>query len=385
MLGIDQFIQASSAMKKVSLGLLTNHAVFASSGYPVAYELLRQGFSIKKIFSPEHGILSQGEDGKEQSNGLDYLTQLPVISLYGKELKPERSDLDGIDVVLVDLPNVGCRFYTYWWTISFMMEACALQGKKLIIMDRPNLSGRKIDSVEGPMLDEKNCSSFLGRWNMPLTFPFSFGQLVRWYVHDRKIPLDFEVVSYSESLDVTFIPPSPAINSQQAVWAFPFMGLFEGLNVNTGRGTTFPFHVIGAPWINSLQLHQAFVAQKFRGIEAFPYSYLPMWSRYAGVACHGLYFQITDLEEFKPVMTGIWLMNYLSVNYAELLETATYPTAANPSGEKHLDLLLGVPHAHDTFCSGKEIRALDIAPLLNVREWCLQVSELVSNQKPSPK
>ncbi|MFN7261447.1 MAG: exo-beta-N-acetylmuramidase NamZ domain-containing protein, partial [Cyclobacteriaceae bacterium] len=176
MLGVDCFTENDAQLKGRPFGLLTNHATFSGSGYPVAHELLRQGFSIKKLFSPEHGIQSQGEDGVAQKNAYDPYTKLPIVSLYGESMKPHSSDLEDIDIILIDLPNIGCRFYTYWWTITYMLEACAASGKKIILLDRPNISQRSLDSIEGPML-EKGCQSFLGRWPMPLTFSQSFGEL----------------------------------------------------------------------------------------------------------------------------------------------------------------------------------------------------------------
>jgi uncharacterized protein YbbC (DUF1343 family) len=342
---------------------------------------LRNGFLITKLFSPEHGIASQGMDGKVQPHGVDYLTQLPVVSLYNNSVIPQLQDLNDVEIVLIDLPNIGCRFYTYWWTITHMIEACSLAHKKIILLDRPNMSERKPLSMEGPLLDDKNCSSFLGRWSMPLTYGYTYGQLTQWFVHDHKINVEMEIVPCHQPLKTIFVPPSPAINDLQSIWAYPCTGLFEGLNINYGRGTTFPFRVIGAPWINSIQFHKDFRERKFDGVESLPYSYLPVDSTYANQICHGLYFTINDKDMFKPVKTGIWLMNYLSIHYAQFLKPQLYPTAVNPEGKNHLDLLLGVSNSFDTFCTGNEISEQEIEMLLNVKGWVRQIDEFLNQHQ----
>jgi uncharacterized protein YbbC (DUF1343 family) len=382
MLGIDSFIRDYKHLQNVPIGLLTNHSTLAGSGYLVAVELLRNGFSVKKLFSPEHGILSQGVDGIEQPNTIDPLTKLPVVSLYGHSFQPQEKDLKDIEIVMIDLPNIGCRFYTYLWSITYMIEVCANAKKKVIFLDRPNLSERKSSSVEGPMLDEKNCSSFIGRWDMPLTFSHSFGELIQWFVKDRKISIDIEVVPFDMKNEIDtaiFVPPSPSMVDKQTVLLYPFSGLFEGLNLNHGRGTAFPFKVLGAPWIDSLKLLEDFKKQKFPGIIAFPFSYKPTWSLYSNLDCNGLFFSVEDADAFRPVQTGIWLMNYLSVNYPNNLKPEKYPTMANPDGKNHLDLLLGTKNSYQLFCSSSEILHFLISEMLDVSEWTVKVQNCIKN------
>lgn len=377
--GIDRFITSHGHLKNVPLGILTNHATLSSTGYPVAFELKRRGYTIRKLFSPEHGVRSQGEDGIRQADELDILTQIPVISLYGENFQPRPADLHDVEAILVDLPNIGCRFYTYWWTITHMIEACALANKKIILLDRPNLRTQKPIASEGPMLDEENCKSFLGRWRMPLTYSLTYGQLLRWFVHERRITLSFEVIP-SDETDITelpFIPPSPSMNEWQTTLIYPCTGLFEGINVSVGRGTSSPFRTFGAPWIHAIQLYEAFSGQGFPGITAFPYSFKPMWSHYPSEFCHGLYFYISDPTAFHPVETGIWLLNYLSVRYPGKLVPALYPTAANPGGENHLDLLLGFRDSFKSICTGKEISIGTIRKTFTSTDWAQQVDNFL--------
>ncbi|UXE65651.1 MAG: DUF1343 domain-containing protein [Chryseotalea sp. WA131a] len=343
MLGCDRFIQ-SDHFKEIRFGLLTNHSTFTSSYQPLALELVHRGVNIQKIFSPEHGINSQGEDGAKQISHLDGLTRKPVISLYENQLFPPVEDLADIEAVLIDLPNVGCRFYTYWWTITYMLEACSKAHRAVFLLDRPNLRGIE-STVEGPMLDVNHCRSFLGRKSMPLTHGFSYGQLAQHYVRSEGIELEMEIFSTDTFSQAEFIPPSPSLNDLQAVTLYPFTGLFEGINVSHGRGTSFPFKVIGAPWIHAESFWRFFQEQKIPGVKAYPYSFKPMWGNFPQQVCNGLYFMVTDRAAFRPVACALKVAQYLLEKYSEHISQQSYPTHANPTGAHHLDLLLGVPNS----------------------------------------
>jgi uncharacterized protein YbbC (DUF1343 family) len=344
--------------------LLSNSASRTAGGEVIAVDLLRRGFEIRKLFTPEHGMSAKGDDGCAQGGGVDAATGLPLISLYGERFMPGPKDLRDVEVVYVDLPNIGCRFYTYWWTISYMMEACVRDGKKLILLDRPNLSGRALEAVEGPMLDEEQCASFLGRWRMPLTYAGTYGDLLAHFVRERQLELDYEVIPYS-GLPLPFVAPSPAMPTQATTLIYPCTGLFEGLNLNCGRGTDLPFHVLGAPWIVAEEFLQAFTALALPGITAETITYTPEWSNYAHEPCHGLRFHITDALSFRPVRSGLLLMNCLSILYPKHLRPQSYPTHANPSGQGHLDLLLGIKGTFERFCCGKPLNKIDLDQALS--------------------
>jgi uncharacterized protein YbbC (DUF1343 family) len=375
--GIDNFIRTYKK-NGTRFGILTNHASLSCHGIPGSLELLKNGFQLKKIFSPEHGVYSQAEDGQEQHHGTDRLTNLPVVSLYGSKLWPDARDLDDIDVVLIDLPNIGCRFYTYLWSITFMLEACSQHLKKVLILDRPNLRSNNVHLAEGPLLNESHCASFLGRWQMPVTNGYSYGQLAKWFLYNRHIDVHMDVVNYSatETDQIFSVPPSPAIGNQQTVWLYPFTGLFEGVNVSVGRGTSFPFHVIGAPWIDPDELVRTFRAMDMVGITAYPYSFKPMWSSYAGEFCYGLYFRVDDPASFLPVTTALLLMRHLSSRY-EMLRPATYPTAVNPTGERHLDRLLGMENSYDKICATAPLSIERFARHPSVSEWISKVNSFL--------
>jgi len=308
-----------------------------------------------KLFSPEHGISAQGEDGAFQKNSTDPVTRLPVISLYGDRLSPTPEALDGIDAVLFDIPDIGCRFYTYLWTMTYMMQSCVENDKRIFVLDRPNPIGGDLDLVEGPLLDEDVCSSFVGRWSIPIRHSCTLGELARYFKATRLKNCDLEIIQIqhwkrdqpAKKADWLFIPPSPAIRDAETALIYPGMGLLEGINVNEGRGTEFPFKTFGAPWINASLMHDAFQNLQLPGIRAEVCSYKPESGLFAHQWCFGLQLTITSEAEFRPVNTGLQLIELIAGLYSDLCKERSYKTTANPSGDKHLDKLTGVAGAFE--------------------------------------
>jgi len=374
--GIDHYLLQPPARGR--FGLLTNHATLTKTGEPIALALLRHGVHVTKIFSPEHGVTAQAEDGSKQDNAIDYYTRLPVISLYGDHFKPTQEQLHDIDVLLIDVPNIGCRFYTYWWTVTHVLEAAAQHHKEVIVLDRANYSQRHRLTAEGPMLHEQHCASFLGRWSMPVTFGFTLGELAKWFIAQRKLSLSWHCVNATASAPFQ-LPPSPAIADAQTVELYPGTCLFEGVNVSVGRGTSFPFRVVGAPWINAVALQQAFHEWHMEGVTAVPYSFKPMWSVYAQEFCHGLYFTVVNPNIFRPVAFGCALLHSVATLYPDHLQMAAYPTQANLTGQRHLDLLLGIPDAFSYFTSQPKFNTL--RQLLRAEAWATAVHDFLAQEQ----
>ena len=351
--GIDQLVAAPVEWKSDRLALVTNNAATTSDGEPSRVALLRNGFNLALLFSPEHGLSTQGADGVAQAGGVDPLTGLQVVSLYGDHFRPAAADLSTIDVVLFDIPDAGCRFYTYLWTLTHVMEACAVAGKKLIVLDRPNPLSGDLQKAEGPMLDEKNCASFIGRWNIPVRHSCTLGELALYFKATRVPALDLEIIKVQhwnrqQTVDQSgwfFVPTSPAIRDTATIALYPATCFLEGVNVNEGRGTDDDFKMGGAPWMNAVKLTEMFNVQGFDGITATPVSYTPDWGLYAGECCNGLRFTITDEASFRPVHAGLGLLQVLKKLYPDALKERLYPTAANPAGAGHLDRLTGIKNA----------------------------------------
>lgn len=358
--GIDSFLQTAGTGNKLRYAIVTNDAAKTLDGTCSRVQLLKAGFNLIKIFSPEHGISVNGEDGVFQKNSTDAVTGLPVISLYSGQLAPAEEDLQDIDVVLFDIPDVGCRFYTYLWTMTCVMEACASFNKKFVVLDRPNPTGGDLSMAEGPMLDEKNCSSFIGRWSIPVRHCCTLGELARYFSAIKVNGLDVKVIPVknwkrnqmagADGFD--FFPTSPAIKNISAALLYPGTGLLEGINVNEGRGTDNPFVQFGAPWIHADKLQTQLVQKKIPGITTRSCSYVPADGLYKREICNGIGLAITDGKRLLPVALGIYLLKTLVILYPADVKERLYKTNANPSGAGHLDKLLGISNAFQLIRSG---------------------------------
>lgn len=223
-------------------------------GTHLADTLLSLGVSVKKVFAPEHGFRGEADAGTYVQNGKDVKSGLPVISLYGKNKKPAAADLNDVDVVLFDIQDVGARFYTYISTMHYVMEACAEQGKSLIILDRPNPNGHYVD---GPIL-EPAFASFVGMHPIPIVHGLTVGELALmingegWLPNGSSCSLTIvpcEGYSHSKFYELP-IKPSPNLPNSRAIYLYPSLCLFEGTQVSVGRGTDKQFQVIGSPKYN---------------------------------------------------------------------------------------------------------------------------------------
>ena len=358
--GIDQLRSESAAYKGKRIALVCNRASVTIDGVPSRVALLKSGFAITKLFSPEHGLDATGTDGHYQSDGIDHVTGLPVTSLYGDSLAPRQEDLAGIDIVIFDLPDVGCRFYTYLWTMTHVMEACAAFNIPLIITDRPNPIGGNFRDVEGPMLDETSCSSFIGRWSIPVRHSCTLGELAQYFKVTRMPDLRMTIIPVAnwkreQPGGYNFTAPSPAIKDIATAFLYAGTGLLEGINVNEGRGTAIPFKVCAAPWINKGDLLYSFEENMNPGIHSCTGSYIARDELYTGERCYGLLFSITDEKAFRPVQTAISLIATIIKLYPGHVEERNYNTLANRGGKAHLDKLLGIPVAFDRIKNGGKI------------------------------
>jgi len=359
--GIDHLLTLSPDWRKARIGLVTNNAATTSTGEPSRAALIRHGFNLVRLFSPEHGLSTAGADGVAQAGGVDPLTGLQVVSLYGDHFRPTMEELADLDLILFDIPDAGCRFYTYLWTMTHVMEACAEAGKKLIVLDRPNPLSGSLEKTEGPLLDEVHCASFIGRWNIPVRHSCTLGELALYFRSTHVPSLELEIINVlhwdrQQTIDQSgwlFVPTSPAIRDTETIALYPATCFLEGVNVNEGRGTADDFKICGAPWIDAAKLSALFNNQAFPGITATAIRYTPEWGVYAGEQCHGLRFHITDEALFRPVETGIGLIALLQRIYPADLAERRYITAANPEGKGHLDRLSGVHLAWQKIISGE--------------------------------
>jgi len=356
--------------------------------------LLEAGFRVVKLFSPEHGLSAMGPDGHLMRDTVDGLTGLPVISLYGDRLAPASEDLADVDLVLFDIPDIGSRFYTYLWTMTHVLEACARFGRPVVVADRPNpLSGR-LALAEGPMLDEVSCASFIGRWALPVRHSCTLGELAGFFNTIRGIGCELEVVACTGwdrgffPPERSFVPLSPAIPSFESALLYPGLCLFEATNVSEGRGTAMPFRVVGAPWMRAGEVVDVFnrrvcgvvagvASAGACGVTARAVEFVPAEGKYAGRGCAGVMLHVTDMAVFRPVETGCLLLAVIRELHPGLFEWAPYATHVNPRGVGHLDLLLGVRGAEALFESGLMIEQAGIRKVTDAGDWADRIGSFL--------
>jgi len=252
------------------------------------------------------------------------------------------------------------------------MEACAEFNKPLFILDRPNPVSGNLNLIEGPMLDEPNCSSFIGRWSIPIRHSCSLGELANYFSATRIKGLDLEINKVqgwsreeaAGNAKWLFVSPSPAIRDADTALLYPGIGLLEGINVNEGRGTENPFKILGAPWINADEIHKAFENLNLPGVITNPYSYEPTSGMYSNEKCYGLQLKIADISSFRPVRTGLELIDLIASLHPGYCRERLYKTSANPTGERHLDKLTGIYHSFEKI---KNKKLTDLQQ--DVSEW----------------
>jgi uncharacterized protein YbbC (DUF1343 family) len=351
-------------LHKARLGMLTNEAAITIEGQPSRQYLLDKGYTIIRLFSQEHGLLANQPDGAKVGDEMDNLTGLPVVSLYGENLKPAMDQLEGLDAVLFDIPDVGCRFYTYLWSMTYMMEACTEAGLPFIVLDRPNPIGGNLMLAEGPMLDEANCASFIGRWSIPIRHCCTLGELALYFQATRLPALKLEVIPCANwnrnkvflEAGYTFTPTSPAITDAETALLYPGTGLLEGIYISEGRGTAAPFKQAGAPWIHSEKWKDAIENTEIKGVDITENRFVPEWGLYKGEVCNGLSFKVINPSIFRPVEFGIQLISQLMVCFPNEVQPRLYQTIANPTGANHLDRLLGVKDSFTQLSGGNLYR-----------------------------
>lgn len=247
--GADQVAQYLPYLKGKRVGLLANNTSIIGNK-SIADSLKALGVNIKMIFGPEHGFRGNASNGAHVGDEIDPATGIPVISLYGKKRKPSPEEMQQIDIMIFDIQDVGCRFYTYINKLADIMEACAESGKELLILDRPNPNGY----VDGPILDMK-LKSGIGRFPIPIAHGMTIGEFAKMINGEGWLPGKQQcrikiipVKNYSHNMEYTLpVPPSPNLNTQQSILLYPSLCLFEGTIISQGRGTHMPFTVLGSP------------------------------------------------------------------------------------------------------------------------------------------
>lgn len=301
------------------VGVITNHTGRNSNGDHIIEVLIKHDVKVVKLFSPEHGLY--GTKDEKVGDAVDEKTGLPVLSLYGKTRRPTKEMLQGVDVLVFDIQDVGCRFYTYISTLGLCMEEAAKNNVEFVVLDRPNPIGGL--RVEGPIADDKHLG-FTAYTNMPLVHGMTVGELAEYYNGEKKIGAKLTVIPmqgwtrdmYWEQTGVTWRNPSPNLRSPNQAVLYPAIGLLEASNIAVGRGTDLPFEQFGAPYIDGPKLAQALTDLGLTGVTFAPTSWTPedKLHKFNGEKINGVKVTVTDRATFDSTATGMafaWTLNRL--------------------------------------------------------------------------
>jgi len=276
----------------------------------------RPGVRLVTLFGPEHGLRGEAQDMEAVPGGTDPGTGLPIHSLYGSSaatLAPETEMLDGLDLLLVDLPDVGARYYTFAATLSYVMERAATRRLPVIVLDRPNPLGGTV--VEGPLV-EPGFESFVGRFPIPVRHGLTMGELALLFNQEFGLGADVQIVRMEgwtrnmtwEDSGLPWVPPSPNMPTPETAHVYPGGCLVEGTNLSEGRGTTRPFEFIGAPWLDAPALAATLNEQHLPGLLFRPHWFRPVAQKWAGRNCAGVQAHITDRREVRSFAAYVALL-----------------------------------------------------------------------------
>ncbi|KMY46366.1 hypothetical protein AC622_06575 [Bacillus sp. FJAT-27916] len=376
-LGVDVVLSSENdVLKGKRVGLITNPTGVDKDLNSIVDRFYQdKDINLTALYGPEHGVRGDAQAGSYVDFYIDETTGLPVYSLYGKTRKPTLEMLEDVDVLVFDIQDVGTRFYTYIYTMALAMEAAKEKGIPFVVLDRPNpLGGLK---VEGPVLEAPEYASFIGQYEIPLRHGMTVGELAKLFNKEFRIGADLKVVKMKnwkrqmnyEDTGLEWVLPSPNMPTLDTAYVYPGTGLIEGTNLSEGRGTTKPFELLGAPFINSTELARELNKLKLKGVEFRAASFTPTFSKHSGVLTHGVQVHITDYDDFVPLETGLHIVKTVHDLYPEEFEFR----AEDSKGISFFDLLIGNGWVRDDIEAGKSVKQIkqkwerDLKGFLKVR------------------
>jgi len=322
--GVDVFLDGGGAsdgvraavagLRHARLGLIAHPASITSDLQFTADAIRAAGFDLRALFGPQHGARGEKQDNMiESDHYTDPVTGLPVHSLYGEVRKPTPEMLAGLDALLFDLQDVGVRVYTFMWTMALAMEACAEAGVRFVVLDRPNPIGGV--RREGPVLREEY-RSFVGLHPVPLRHGLTCGEMARWLNAERGSGCELTVIPCEgwrrdmswHDTGLPWVMPSPNLPTPDSCVVYPGMVLIEGTNLSEGRGTTRPFEIFGAPWLDPTTLVARLNRAQLPGVVFRPCHFEPTFQKHAGALCGGAQQHVADPAAFEPVRTAVEIL-----------------------------------------------------------------------------
>ena len=364
-LGLEKILDEQiHLLKGMRVGLVCNPAS-VNHHFRHAADLFYENeqINLTTLFGPQHGIRGDVQDNMiETLHIVDSQTEIPIYSLYSETREPTEEMLSGIDALVFDLQDVGCRVYTFIYTMANCLRACARYGKKMFVLDRPNpING--ID-IEGNLL-ESGHESFVGMYPIPMRHGLTVGELAKLFNTDFELHCDLEVITmdnwsredFYDETDAPWVMPSPNMPTVDTSVVFPATVYLEGTQVSEGRGTTRPFETIGASYINALELADALTSLEISGVIFRPINFLPTFQKFANENCGGVFLHISDREIFEPVITGLAIIKTIFDLYPNEFKWKNPPYEyvydRNP-----FDVIAGTTKIREFFEQGKMIKEL---------------------------
>jgi uncharacterized protein YbbC (DUF1343 family) len=328
-----------------------------------------RGVHLAALFGPEHGVRGDAQYMAAVGGERDPRTGVPAHSLYGEtveSLRPRRDQLDGLDLLVFDVQDVGARYYTYQATMMLCMEAAAEAGIGFVVLDRPNPIGGVL--VEGPAL-QPGFESFCGLHDLAVRHGMTVGELAWLFRAERGIDVELEVIpcrgwrrsTLFRETGLPWVFPSPNMPTPETALVYPGMCLLEGTNLSEGRGTTRPFELFGAPWLDGARLAEDLARERLPGVLFRPVSFVPTWDKHARVRCHGAELHVIDPARFRPFRTGL-----AAVLHARHQDPSRFAWRTEPyefvSGVLAFDLLCGSSREREAIEAGATLGEL-VRPL----------------------
>lgn len=342
--------------------------------------------NMKRLFSPQHGFRGEKQDNMLFSSHYnDPATGLPVVSIYGEQRSPEPDDLADLDLLIIDLQDVGTRVYTYIYSMALTMQACKQADVQVFVLDRPNPIGGK--TVEGNLLNPE-FSSFVGLYPIPMRHGMTIGEMALLCNGQFGIGADLTVVpmkGWKRSMQfpdtgLTFIPPSPNMPIWETALVYPGQVIWEGTNISEGRGTTRPFEWFGAPFIDARQLKEAFLARNLPGVVLREIGFEPTFQKWAGLFCSGFHLHVTDVDRYEPYYCSLCLLQDILSLWPDKFAWREPPYEYEYE-RLPIDLILGSSDLREKIASGADLEDIKrgwetgVSDFMGVRASCLLYPE----------
>jgi len=368
-----------SGLKGKRIGILCNASSIATDFEHITdifYK--RNDCRLSAIFGPQHGLYGQTQDNMiEWESQKHPLYKVPLHSLYGEHRKPTPGMLKDIDVLVIDLQDVGARLYTYIWTVKLCLEACSESGIPVWILDRPNPIGRL--PFDGPVLKEEYFT-FVGRASIPLCHRMTIGEMAIWIKEKYHPACNLNIVwmknwrrsSLFSETGLPWVLPSPNMPTLQTAIVYPGTVLIEALNLSEGRGTTIPFELFGAPFIDSYKLKRNLDSRQILGCAFRIHNFIPTFHKFSGELCNGLQIHITDINLYKPVETAFEIFDAIIETSPPEALTFNPPPYEYEHNLTPFDILSGDSGMRETLVHRKSLR-------VEKERWMIEI-ELFKNE-----